>query len=87
MPKMNAQSVIVKSRGFTIWKQYEATHGRIGMEKIAEETGLGKSTVQKFIAKPDTEVNQAALLGAVVLARYFGAKLDELIYDEGGSEE
>jgi hypothetical protein len=77
---MNVQTVVIRSRGFSLWKQYEAINGRVKLEKVAEDTGLGLSTVRKFVSEPDADVTGAAILGAWMIARYFGTTLDGLLY-------
>lgn len=84
---MNIQTVVIRTRGFSLWKQYEAVNGRLKLEKIAEDTGLGLSTVRKFVAEPDADVTGAAILGAWMIARYFGTTLDGLLYVAGETSE
>jgi hypothetical protein len=86
MPRINTE-LKMKSRGFSLWRKMEAERGRITLQTIADETGLNISTVRKFVADPDTEVGGAAIVGAVVLARYFGTTLDELLYVAGETSE
>ena len=86
MPRMNKDIPRVYSRGFALWKQAEATRGRIFIDEIVKETGVNHLTVRKFVAKPNTDVSGAAMAPAKAIAKFLGATLDGhngLTYMEG----
>ena len=80
MPRMNKDIPRVYSRGFALWKQAEATRGRIFIDEIVTATGVNHITVRKFVAKPDTDVSGASLAPALAIATFLGSTLDGMLF-------
>lgn len=81
MPKETGLSV--RSRGYDLRSDREkATGKRVALDRIAEETGLSKMTVRRFIADKHADVSGSPLLAAAVMAQYFGVGLGELLLVE-----
>ena len=78
VPKQS--SLRVMSRGYDIRSDHDKQTGkRISIDKIAEETGLSKMTVRRFVSDKDADISGSPLVAAAIVAGFFGVELGELL--------
>jgi transcriptional regulator with XRE-family HTH domain len=70
----------VTSRGYDLRSDRDKKTGeRVSLDRVAEETGLSKMTVRRFVADKNADVSGSPLLAAAVIAEYFGVGLGDLL--------
>lgn len=81
---MNETAIRTHSHGWSVWKRWESDNKeRKSLEVVAEETGLGLSTVRKVLAEPDADVSNVITNANQILAAYFGVPIESFVYTVG----
>lgn len=78
VPKNTGMRVI--SKGYEIRSDRDKETGkRVSIDRIAEDTGLSKMTVRRFVSDKDADVSGSPLLAAAMIAGYFGVEMGALL--------
>lgn len=78
IPKETGLRVI--SRGYDLrMDKQKQDREKVSIDRIAEDTGLAKMTVRRFVAEADADISGSPLLAAAVIAEYFNVPLGDLV--------